>query len=178
MDKRILELAVEIVQAQATLSKMTGEEIESALIRVYNALFKMQEAEREGRAIEVAEERAYTESEPESELLQTIDPRASIREENVICMECGGEFKQLTANHLRTHGLSPREYKRKYGFPLKQPLAARSLTKSRSKSAKKRGLPPKLQQYLEDQRERKLRIGEAPEEERPSLRRTARKGAA
>lgn len=159
MDKKLLELAVEIVQAQVALSKMSGEEIESVLIRVYNALYKMQEAEREGRCIgtqlDVA---ADTATLPEAS--DKIDPRSSIQEDKVVCLECGLEFRQLTANHLKTHGSSPKEYKRKWGFPLKQPLAARILTRARSSSAKKRGLPEKLQRYLEAKRQEKGVVAE------------------
>lgn len=166
MDKKLLELAVELVQAQASLNKMSGEEIEMALIRVYNALYKMREAEKEGRSVDVPEylaEAAALEQAPEK-----IDPRASIQDDRVICLECGLEFRQLTANHLRTHQLSPREYKRKWGFPLKQPLAARNLTKLRSRSAKKRGLPVRLQQYLEEQRRRKMGLQPEGESNTPS----------
>jgi predicted transcriptional regulator len=154
MEKRLLELAVEIVQAQASMAKMTGEEIESLLIKTHNALFKMHQAEKDGRPVPFdGPEQEQTGA--ASAFPERLDPRSSIQEEKVICLECGVEFRQLTANHLKTHGLTPREYKRKWGFPLKQPLAARVLTKLRSRSAKKRGLPQKLQQYLDDQRLKK-----------------------
>lgn len=177
MDKRLLEFAVEIAQAQVALSKMTADEIESVLLRVYNALCKMQQAEIEGRLVSI--EGGGVEGKGGQGEEGHIDPRNSIQEDKVVCLECGGEFRQLTANHLKTHGLTPRDYKRKWGFPLKQPLAARSLTKMRSKSAKKRGLPQRLQQYLEDQRRKKK--GGGPEEEengRGTPRKTAARGAA
>lgn len=175
MDKKLLELAVEIVQAQVALSKMSGEEIESVLIRVYNALCKMQQAERDGRFIDI-KEGASEGGLGLSETGERVDPRSSIQEDKVVCLECGSEFRQLTANHLKTHGLSPREYKRKWGFPLKQPLAARMLTKARSKSAKKRGLPEKLQRYLENKRMEK-RVA-AEEAGKAAGRRTVRRGVA
>ena len=155
MDKRLLELAVGLVQAQVCGSKMSGSELETSLLRVYNALFKMREAEREGRSVEVI---VMEEQEEGAEWSPEMQPRSSIQEDKVICLECGAEFRQLTANHLRTHQMSPREYKKKWGFPLKQPLAAKNLTKLRSRSAKRRGLPPKLQQYLEDQRKKKRSV--------------------
>jgi predicted transcriptional regulator len=75
-------------------------------------------------------------------------------------MECKAEFRQLTANHLRIHHLTPREYKKKWGFALKQPLSAKMLTKLRSRSAKKRGLPEKLRIYLDQKRENKMNSGQ------------------
>ncbi len=152
MEKKLLELAVEIVQAQASMSKMTGEDIENALVRVYNALHKMRLAEEGGRSIMEGASGSSIFIAPAA-----TDPRASIQEDRVTCMECKMEFRQLTANHLRTHQLTPREYKKKWGFPLKQPLAARMLTKLRSRSAKKRGLPEKLKIYLDQKRENKKR---------------------
>jgi predicted transcriptional regulator len=74
-------------------------------------------------------------------------------------MECKAELRQLTANHLRIHHLTPREYKKKWGFPLKQPLSAKMLTKLRSRSAKKRGLPENLRIYLDRKRENKATSG-------------------
>jgi predicted transcriptional regulator len=178
MDKKLLELAVGIVQAQVALSKMTSEEIEATLLRTYNALHRMEQAENEGRSIHMAEE-GVDEPDVKVEGGEKADPRSSVQEDKVICLECAAEFRQLTANHLRTHGLTPREYKRKWGFPLKQPLAARVLTKLRSRSAKKRGLPVKLQQYLEDQRQKKSASG-APEpvEAKPVTRRVVRRRTA
>lgn len=152
MEKNLLELAVQIVQAQASMSRMAGEEIEHALLRVYNALHKMKVAEEEGRSL-----LPMTENDRLPGRLEAFpsDPRSSIQDDKVICLECRAEFRQLTANHLRTHRLTPRDYKKKWGFPLKQPLAARVLTKLRSKSAKKRGLPEKLQLYLDQKRKEK-----------------------
>jgi len=162
MDKKILEFTVDLVQAQASAAKMSPEEIENALIRAYNTLLKIRRAEDEGRP--VAYESTTGIAESLAGEVRMDDPRSSIQEDKVICLECGSDFRQLTANHLRTHNLTPREYKRKWGFPLKQPLAAKMLTRLRSRSAKKRGLPQKLQQYLEIQREKK---GTPPVEEAP-----------
>lgn len=178
MDKRLLELAVEIVQAQVALTKLTGEEIEATLLRTYNALHKMQQAESEGRSVAVSFEGGVLQG-AKPEVHEMMDPRSSIQEDKVVCLECAAEFRQLTANHLRTHSLTPREYKRKWGFPLKQPLAARILTKLRSRSAKKRGLPVKLQQYLEDQRQKKTAAGaEGSEVTKPAPRRVVRRRTA
>lgn len=165
MDKKLLELAVELVHAQASNNKLSANEIETTLLTVYNALHKMQEAEKEGRSIEPREISA--EMKAPAAVEASSDPRLSIQEERVICLECGAEFRQLTANHLRTHHLTPRDYKRKWGFPLKQPLAAKKLTRLRSRSAKQRGLPLKLRQYLDDQHNRKtaLDLHDTPEDQ-------------
>ena len=149
MSKKLLELAVEIVQAQASMNKMSAEEIEMALVRAYNALQKMSEAEEHGQVI------LSTRIEDSGAPVSPTDPLSSIQEDKVTCMECKAELRQLTANHLRIHHLTPREYKKKWGFPLKQPLSAKVLTDLRSRSAKKRGLPENLRIYLDRKRQNK-----------------------
>src|SRR5208337_1209557 len=68
---------------------------------------------------------------------------------------CGKEMIQLTGKHLVSHGMGQKEYSKKYGFTMRTPLSAKSLTKARSKAAKKRGLPEKLQEYIEGRRQAK-----------------------
>jgi predicted transcriptional regulator len=146
MNKKLLEIAADLVQAQAANARMSAEEMEAALMRTYNTLVKMQLAEQEGKSVDLA---AAPVEKVEESAPQMPEPAKSIQRNKVVCLECGAEFKQLTANHLRSHQLTPREYKRKWGFPLKQPLTAKNLTASRSKSAKERGLPQKLKEYIE-----------------------------
>lgn len=160
MKKQLLELAVGIVQAQASSSTTAPEDIEVALMRTFNVLHKMQKAELEQKPVALTispEDSAAAKQEP-----QKIGAKESIQETKVICLECGTEFKQLTANHLRNHGLTSREYKRKWGFPLRQSLTAKSMAKARSKAAKKRGLPENLIKYRAAQKLKKLGM-EAPQ---------------
>lgn len=174
METSLLQAAVDLVKAQASVNRMSGEELEAALIRVYNALHRLRRAEEDDKPIPLTGETSEG-SAGHSDGPGSADPHGSIQEERIKCLECGAEFRQITANHLRTHELTPREYKRKWGFPLKQALAAKMLTKLRSRSAKKRGLPVKLQQYLQDQREKKSAAGsEAPATKKGAGRRTNR----
>jgi predicted transcriptional regulator len=154
MEKKLLELVVEIVRAQVSVSNMTAEDIELALVRVFNTLNKMRLAEEHGEIILHGEQLFHA---PAGQ--PAADPLSSIQEDRVTCMECRAELRQLTANHLRIHHLTPREYKKKWGFPLKQPLSAKILTKLRSRSAKKRGLPENLRIYLDRKRENKAMPG-------------------
>ena len=75
-------------------------------------------------------------------------PEKSIQRNKVICLECGQAFKMLSPKHLRSHDLTPKEYRKKHGFSLRQPLCAKSLSERRSKSGKKRGLPENLRKAI------------------------------
>jgi predicted transcriptional regulator len=155
MPKKLIEIAAEIVQTQVSLTPMSAAEIASSLRQVFITLHEMQKAEAGGIELgptaEVAGE-ASTEEKP------VLSPANSIQNDKVICLECCAEMRQLTSKHLVSHGMNQKEYRKKYGFTMRTPLAAKSLTKARSKAAKKRGLPEKLQKYIEARRQGKAEV--------------------
>ncbi len=148
MPKKLIEIASEIVQTQVSLTPMTATEITSYIRQVFSTLQEMQRAE--SGEIEVPKTQ-------ESPAAQELTPADSIQNDKVICLECGAEMRQLTQKHLKAHDMSLKEYKRKHGFTLKTPLSAKSVTKARSKAAKKRGLPENLKKYVEAKRQAKTK---------------------
>jgi hypothetical protein len=50
------------------------------------------------------------------------DPRRAIQDDAIVCLVCGGDFRQLTNTHLGLHGLTPETYRRKFGYNLRRPL--------------------------------------------------------
>lgn len=147
MSKKLLEIAAEIVQNQVSNNPMNSEEIVSSLKYVFTALQTMQKSEVDGTLLEGG--KGGEEGSVGEKAQEKPDAKSSVQDDKIICLECGAEMRQLTAKHLGAHNLKPREYKQKYGFPLKQPLSAKSLTRARSKAAKKRGLPENLMKYHE-----------------------------
>ncbi len=154
MGRRLLEIAAGIVKAQAGVCRISPEEIEQTLMRIFHVLQRMQGAEYQGVLLDTPEViPAEAPSEPKPD---EADPKDSIRENKIICLECGIAMKQLTKKHLGLHGLSPRDYKKKWGFQMRQSLSAKSLSKARSRAAKKRGLPENLVKF---QQEKKRKAG-------------------
>jgi predicted transcriptional regulator len=108
---------------------MTSTEIASSLRLVFQTLQEMRKAQGEGTVL-------APQMMPE-EAPKAAAPQDSIKEDKVICLGCGAEMRQLTSKHPVSHGMDQKEYRRKYGFSMRTPLAAKSLTKARSKAAKK-----------------------------------------
>jgi predicted transcriptional regulator len=158
MSKKLFEIASEIVQTQVSSSHMTASEIASSLREVFKILQEMQKSEAGGVALEIIQ----TPQEGAEESSKLPAPSESIQENKVVCLECGVELKQLTQKHLMSHGMSSREYKKKYGFNMRTPLAAKSVTKAKSKAAKKRGLPENLRKYQEERRSKMAQEAAAP----------------
>ncbi len=159
MPKKLIEIASDIVRTQVSLTSMSATDIASSLRQVFRTLREMQQAEAGeielAPAAEVAGE-APTEDKP------VLSPANSIQNDKVICLECGAEMRQLTSKHLVSHGMNQKEYKKKYGFTMRTPLAAKSLSKARSKAAKKRGLPEKLRASIEARRQKKAATSSTP----------------
>lgn len=64
----------------------------------------------------------------------------SVTDDYLICLEDGKQFKSLK-RHLRTrYGLSPEEYRDKWGLPYDYPMVAPSYARQRSQLAKDMGL--------------------------------------
>ncbi len=114
-----IKQALEIVKAQAGVRNMTEEEITSMVKSLADQLKGLVEGEQS----EVSRE----------EQKPAVDPKKAIREKSIICLECGKAFKVLTKKHLKTHGLTPQEYKEKWGYKKKQSLIAKSLARERRK---------------------------------------------
>jgi predicted transcriptional regulator len=136
MSKSLVEMTAELVQTQISTREMTNEEIKGALNETFATLKSLHDAELTGQPLEQAE------------TVSPIAPEKSIQRNKVICLECGQSFKMLSPKHLKSHGLTPKDYRKKYGFSMRQPLCAKALSEKRSTSGKKRGLPENLQKAI------------------------------
>ncbi len=139
MGKTLVEMTADIIQAQCGSTNMSTEDITFALHNTFKALQAIQTEEcklmQEGASTSVSNE-------------ISISPEKSILKNKVICLECGQEFKMISPKHLKSHGLTGKEYRKKYGFSLRQPLCAKSLSDRRKKAGKQRGLPANLRKAI------------------------------
>ena len=140
MSKTLVQMTAEIIQSQITSKQMSTDEIKAALNETFRTLQTLQNAE----SLETADSDAESLTEAPA-----LDPKKSIQKNKVICLECGQEFKMLSPKHLRSHGLTSKEYRKKYGFSARQPLCAKSLSERRSQSGKERGIPENLRIAIE-----------------------------
>ncbi|MFO7877843.1 MAG: MucR family transcriptional regulator [Desulfovermiculus sp.] len=113
-----VQQALDIVKAQASVRNMTEEEITSMV----QSLSQQLKGIVEGGEVQ-------TEAEKPQE--PAVDPKKAIREKAVVCLECGKKFKVLSKKHLAQHGLTPEEYKEKWGFKKNQSLIAKGLARQR-----------------------------------------------
>lgn len=74
------------------------------------------------------------------------DPRQAVELDAIRCLVCGGLFRQLTNTHLRGHGLTADEYKRRFGYNRGRPLMCRALHQLYADRAVRSGLASRIRQ--------------------------------
>ena len=142
MAKTLVEMAAEIIQSQCGATAMTTEEVANSLQSTFTVLQNLQSVEIQ------ASQEGTVDSGVKTKPDLAISPEKSLQKNKVICLECGQEFKMLSPKHLKSHGLTSREYRVKHGFSLRQPLCAKSLSEKRKKAGKARGLPENLRKAI------------------------------
>lgn len=126
----LVEIAAQIVASHASSTPMTSDQLIFEISKVHSALKNLEA----GEPVEGLEE-----AKP------SVSVKDAFKKGEVVCMLCGkGGFKTL-ARHLNTaHGMKPGEYKKQFGIPGKQPLAAKNYSEARRKMALDRGLADNL----------------------------------
>ncbi len=114
-----LSLALEIVKAQAKVRNMTEAEITALVGRLAGSIRVMDLAGCDG-ACGVSGNCAK-------------DPKKAVKERTITCMESGKPYKILTKRHLAKFGLTPEEYRTKWGYPKGMPLVCKALQRERRK---------------------------------------------
>ena len=142
MPQSVVEMTKELVFAQIQSGALAPEEMQEALRRTHQSL----------RELKSREESASPVSTPLADIPRApSDWRTSITRQAIICMECGAHLKQLTGLHLRGHGLDARSYRRTFGIPQSQPLAARATAARRRQIAAASKPGEKSPMYLKAQ---------------------------
>lgn len=121
----LVEMAADIVSAYVSANQIPQHEL-PALIRTVHSALQEVSGDR-APAVDIAREPA-------------VAVKKSITPDFIICLEDGKKFKSLK-RHLRTrYGMSPDEYRAKWGLPHDYPMVAPNYAKERSNLAKRMGL--------------------------------------
>lgn len=115
------KMAWGVVMQQARGRQMDVEEAEGLFQTLFRNLVSVAPASPASAAADVVDKTlaALRES-----------PRKAIREKQIICLECGKSFRVLSKTHLvQAHGMTPAEYRRKWGYPKHLPLACKESTR-------------------------------------------------
>lgn len=120
-------LTADIVSAHVSNNSVAAGELGSLIQSVYNSLAGL------GAPAVVVEEKQ----------VPAVSVRSSIKPDHIVCLEDGKKLKMLK-RHLMTHyGMTPDDYRTKWGLPADYPMVAPNYAEQRRVLAKQIGLGTK-----------------------------------
>lgn len=137
---RVAELTTEIVKTFVNSNQLPPEKIGVVTEEIGNTLSNL----------------ANGTSEPPKEPAVAIEK--SITPDFLICLEDGKKYKSLK-RHLRKLGMTPQQYRDKWGLPADYPMVSPNYAKQRSKMAKAMGLgqhPPQRKRSSKTTKRKKV----------------------
>jgi predicted transcriptional regulator len=122
----LITLTAEIVSAYVTKNRLPSAGLSELIASVSDSIRRLGESE----------------SAPEVPPVPAVNPKRSVHDDYIVCLEDGKKFKSMK-RHLASHGLTPREYRAKWGLPTDYPMTAPTYSAARSAMAKSIGLGQK-----------------------------------
>jgi predicted transcriptional regulator len=121
----MVQLTADIVSAYVANNKIATSELSKLIEDVHLALVRAPSAA------------AQPEQKP---LTPAVAIRKSVTPDYIVSLEDGRKFKSLKRHLQGTYGMTPDEYRAKWGLPRDYPMVAPNYAKARSDLAKRMGL--------------------------------------
>ena len=120
----LMELTADVVAAYVSNNPVQAVDLPALIANVHEALGQV----------------GVPEAAPQEKPKPAVNPKKSIHDDYIICLEDGKKFKSLK-RHLMTHfGLTPEQYREKWQLDVNYPMVAPNYAASRSALARKMGL--------------------------------------
>ena len=123
LSETLITLTSDIVAAHVSNNDVGVDEVPALIQNVYGALAGL------GAAPQV-------EAKPEP----AVSVRASVKNDHIVCLEDGKKMKMLKRHLMTDHGLTPDEYRARWGLASDYPMVAPDYADKRRDLAKKIGL--------------------------------------
>ena len=121
----ILKMTVEIVAAYVSNNDVNSALVPDVINSIYSSL----------NSLNSRSSQQATETQKPA-----VSIRRSITPEYIVCLEDGKKLKMLKRHLRASYGMSPDDYRTKWGLPLDYPMVAPNYAEQRSNFAKKIGL--------------------------------------
>ena len=126
MDAEIIVLTSQIVSAYVSKNSLQASDLPALIGSVYQSLKSLDQPQA---AVEAA-----------VDLKPAVPVKKSVTPEYIICHEDGKKLKMLKRHLSSSYGMTPDEYRAKWGLPADYPMVAPNYAKQRSDLALKLGL--------------------------------------
>ncbi len=119
-----IRLTAQIVSAYLSNKSVPSAEIPALISQIHSALTQLSNRS------------------PAEPFKPAVGIKRSVTAEHIVCLEDGKAFKSLK-RHLRTHKMTPDQYRAKWNLPLDYPMVAPNYAVARSQIAKQMGFGQK-----------------------------------
>jgi predicted transcriptional regulator len=123
----LAELTAEVVAAYVSNNVIQTGDLPNLIAEVHTALGST----------------AGVQAAPAEKPKPAVPVRKSVHKDYIICLEDGMKFKSLKRHLMTYHGLTPDEYREKWGLAADYPMVAPAYAEARSRLAKEMGLGQK-----------------------------------
>lgn len=120
----LLRMTAEVVAAYVRNNPLPAAELSSIILTVHGSLAALDSG-------------GASTAEPQR---PAVSIRRSVQPDHIVCLEDGKKLKMLKRHLRTTYGMSPEEYRAKWGLPADYPMVAPNYAKQRSEFAKEIGL--------------------------------------
>jgi predicted transcriptional regulator len=120
----LITLASDIVSAHVSNNTVASAELPGLIASVYGALAGLGEP-----AVQV-----------EARPAAAVSVRASVKPDYIVCLEDGKKMKMLKRHLMTDHGLTPTQYRERWGLPADYPMVSVNYSEKRRELAKQIGL--------------------------------------
>jgi predicted transcriptional regulator len=119
----LITLTADIVTAHVSNNSLSAQEVPALISSIYGALAGL-----------------GTASPPEEKLEPAVSIRSSVKADHIVCLEDGKKMKMLKRHLMTDHGLTPAEYRARWGLGADYPMVAPDYADKRRVLAKQIGL--------------------------------------
>jgi predicted transcriptional regulator len=121
--EELLQLAADIVSAHVSNNSLPADQLPGLIQQVF-------------RALATAQQKAAAPPKPEP----AVSVRTSVRQDRLVCLDCGKHFSMLKRHLMTDHRLTPEQYRQRWQLSPTYPIVAPAYAKTRSALAKRFGL--------------------------------------
>ena len=123
MAETLITLTSDIAAAHVSNNSVAVDEVPALIRNIYDALAGLGSAPQE-----------------EEKLQPAVSVRSSVKSDHIVCLEDGKKMKMLKRHLMTDHGLTPDQYRARWGLASDYPMVAPDYADKRRDLAKKIGL--------------------------------------
>ncbi len=121
----LAELTADVVSAYVSNNPVPASDLPGLISEIHSAL---------GKTLNGTVEEVQEKPRP------AVNPKRSVTDDYIICLEDGQKFKSLKRHLMSHYNMTPEEYREKWGLAADYPMVAPAYAAQRSKLAREMGL--------------------------------------